>query len=233
MTEVQKNLFSMQDAAYKAFHCKLIPNVSPNRVIGVRTPMLRAYAAGIAGTLAEEEILGSLPHTYYEENNLHGFLISQMKDYNRVIKEIDRFLPYVDNWATCDLMSPKVFRKHLPELLGKLREWTNSDKTYTIRFGVEMLMSFYLDDAFQPEYHEIVASIRSEEYYVNMMVAWYFATALAKQYESTLLYLTERKLQSWTHNKTIQKAIESCRISDSRKEYLRGLRIKKSKEKNE
>lgn len=233
MTENQKNLFSMQDSAYKAFHCKLIPNVSPDRVIGVRTPMLRAYAARIAGTSAEEEILISLPHTYYEENNLHGFLISQMKDYNRVIEEVDRFLPYVDNWATCDLMSPKVFRKYLPELLGKIREWTNSDKTYTIRFGVEMLMSFYLDDAFQPEYHEIVSSIRSEEYYVNMMVAWYFATALAKQYEATLPYLTERKLQSWTHNKTIQKAIESYRISDSRKEYLRNLKIKKLQEKNE
>ena len=171
-----------------------------------------------------------LPHKYYEENNLHGFLIETMKDYNQVIAALDAFLPYVDNWATCDLMSPKIFKKHLPELREQIQVWMASSHTYTIRFGIEMLMSFYLDEQFQPEYLDWVADVQSEEYYVNMMIAWYFATALAKQYDAALPYIQQHRLEPWTHNKAIQKAIESYRITDEQKDYLRSLKVKLPKQ---
>lgn len=223
---IQSELFSMQDIAYRDFHSKLIPNINPELVIGVRTPELRKYAKNLAKTLDAEEYLTFLPHKYYEENNLHGFLIETTKDYHKTIQLIDVFLPYIDNWATCDMISPKVFKKHLPELLSKIKEWMASDHTFTKRFGMGMLMKFYLDEAFCSEYLDMVTSIKSEEYYVNMMIAWFFATALAKQYESTLPYIESRKLTQWTHNKAIQKAIESYRITPEQKAYLRTLKLK-------
>ena len=202
-----------------------MPTVDPDTVIGVRMPALRKLAKDFAETPEAAEFLQTLPHRYYEENNLHGLLISAMRDYDRAVAALDAFLPYVDNWATCDLIRPKVFQKHLPELLEKIQVWLASDHTYTVRFGLEMLMTCYLDDAFRPEYPELAAGVRSGEYYVNMMIAWYFATALAKQYDPALPYLRERRLDPWIHNKAIQKAIESCRVTGEQKAYLRTLKV--------
>lgn len=223
---VQGKLFELQDLNYRDFHAKLMPTVYKERVIGVRTPALRKFAKEFGKTKEAEEFLKQLPHEYYEEDNLHGFLIAGMKDFDRCIEELERFLPYVDNWATCDLLSPKIFKKHLQELLVKIRVWTVSEHTYMIRFGVGMLMSLYLDEAFELEYPEMVSGIRSNEYYVNMMIAWYFATALAKQYEAVLPFIENGRLDKWTHNKAIQKAVESCRVTDEKKAYLKTLKIK-------
>lgn len=226
MNELQKNLFSMQDLSYRDFHSKLMPTIDKKSIIGIRTPQLRKFAKEFAKTEECEEFLNTLPHQYYEENNLHAFLLEMMKDYNVLVKRVDKFLPYVDNWATCDAMRPKVFKKHLPQLLFKIKEWIASDHVYTIRYGIGMLLSFYLDEEFKPEHLEMVAGISSEEYYVNMMIAWYFATALAKQYETTVPYIEEKRLDDWAHNKAIQKAIESYRITVEQKAYLRTLKIK-------
>ena len=223
---VQTRLFELQDPKYREFQCKLMPTVDPDTVVGVRTPELRKFARTFGKGAEAAEFLKILPHKYYEENNLHGFLIEIMKDYEQVIAALDAFLPYVDNWATCDQMSPKIFKKHLPELREQIQVWMASSHTYTIRFGIKMLMSFYLDEQFQPVYLDWVAGVRSEEYYVNMMIAWYFATALAKQYETTLPYIEQLRLDSWTHNKAIQKAIESYRVTDEQKAYLRSLKVK-------
>lgn len=217
----------MQDIGYKEFHSKLVPTMDKEQIIGVRTPQLRAFAKELGKMQEAELFLHQLPHQYYEENNLHGMLIMSVKNYEECVEKVKEFLPYVDNWATCDLLRPTVFKRHLPELIGEVKNWLQSDKTYTVRFGIGMLLSYYLDDAFAPEYLDWAAQIRSEEYYVNMMTAWYFATALAKQYEKTLPYLKEQRLDVWTHNKTIQKAIESYRITPEQKEYLRGLKRKK------
>ncbi|KLU67364.1 DNA alkylation repair enzyme [Desulfosporosinus acididurans] len=224
--EIRHRLFELQDLKYKEFASKLMPTVNPETVIGVRTPDLRKLAREFSKRPEALEFLKILPHAYYEENNLHGFLIETIKDYNAVVAAVDEFLPYIDNWATCDLISPKIFKKHLPELFEKIKVWLLSDRTYTVRFGIGMLMSFYLDDAFRQEMLELVAGVRSDEYYVNMMIAWYFATALAKQYEASLSYIQEQRLEKWTHNKAIQKAIESYRISDETKTYLRTLKVK-------
>lgn len=224
--EIQARLFELQDLKYRDFQCKLMPTVDPDSVIGVRTPELRKLAKEYARMPAAREFLDILPHRYYEENNLHGFLLETVKDYEDAVKEVERFLPYVNNWATCDMMSPKVFGKHLSELFDKIKEWVKKDDTYAVRFAVGMLMRFYLDDAFKPEYPELVIGIRSDEYYVNMMLAWYFATALAKQYGQILPFLEQRRLDKWTHNKAIQKAVESCRITEEQKAYLRTLKIK-------
>lgn len=223
--KVRGRLFELQDLKYKNFQCKLMPTVDPETVIGVRTPDIRKLAKEFSKTPGAMEFLRILPHKYYEENNLHGFLIETLKDYDQAIEAIGAFLPYVDNWATCDLMSPKVFKKHLPELYEKIRDWLKSDHTYTVRFGIEMLMSFYLDERFQPEMLGLVAGVKSQEYYVNMMIAWYFATALAKQYDAALPFIQEQRLDKWTHNKAIQKAIESYRIRDEQKSYLRTLKV--------
>ena len=223
---VRHRLFELQDQKYRDFNSKLIPTVAPETVIGVRTPELRKYARELAKTADGAEFIKIFPHKYYEENNLHGFLLEKIKDYDELIKALDNFLPYVDNWATCDLMSPPIFKKHTAELLLKIEEWIKSEHTYTVRFGIKMLMSFYLDDNFKAEYLELAAGIKSEEYYINMMIAWYFATALAKQYESAVQYLESRRLDKWVHNKTIQKAVESYRISKEQKEYLKSLRLK-------
>ena len=224
--EILKTLFVLQDLKYRDFQAKLMPTVDPETVIGVRTPELRRLAKEYAKTPESREFLKLLPHRYYEENNLHGFLLETVKDYGQAMEYVENFLPYINNWATCDMVCPKVFGKHLPELLEKIRVWIASGETYTVRFGLGMLMRFYLDEAFRPEYLELAASLRSEEYYVNMMTAWYFATALAKQYGAALPYLQERRLDPWTHNKTIQKALESRRISEEQKTCLRALRIK-------
>lgn len=227
MTELQKALFNLQDLPYRDFVSRLTPSVDSDRFIGVRTPQLRKLAKEFAKSPEAADFTAQLPHKYYEENNIHAFIIETIKDYSECIAALDRFLPFVDNWATCDMMSPKVFKKHLPELLTEIDRWLKSGETYTVRFAVEMLMNWYLDEHFNEEYPERVAAVKSEEYYVKMMVAWYFATALAKQYEAVLPYLEQNRLEPWTHNKTIQKAIESNRITAEQKAYLRSLKIKK------
>lgn len=224
MSTITQRLLALQDLGYKEFHSKLMPTISTDVIIGVRTPMIRKLAKEIAGSAEAEEFLKELPHVYYEENNLHGCLVEAIKDYDRCVEELDKFLPYVDNWATCDLMTPKVFKKHTDALLEEIKRWLASEHTYTIRFGIEMLMKFYLDENFKTEYADMAAAVRSEEYYVNMMIAWYFATALAKQYEAVLPYLTEHRLDVWTHNKTIQKAVESYRITEEQKVELKRLK---------
>ena len=224
MSAVTQRLFSLADEGYRQFQTPLLPSVDPERIIGVRTPVLRKLAKEMAGTAEAEAFLRDLPHTYYEENNLHAFLVEQMKDYDACVAAIDAFLPYVDNWSTCDGWSPKVFKKHPEKLLVKIREWMESDLPYTVRFGIGMLQRYFLDERFDPVYLAWVATIDREEYYVRMMVAWYFATALAKQYEATLPYVEQGRLPIWTHNKTIQKAVESYRISAEQKIYLKTLR---------
>ena len=224
--DIQQELFALQDLSYRDFHAKLMPTVDKARVIGVRTPKLRAFAKEFGKTEEAKEFLKVLPHQYYEENNLHGLLIEQIKDYPTLIRELNRFLPCIDNWATCDLRTVRVVKKHLDTFTEEVERWLASDHTYTIRFGIGMLMRYYLEEHFSLEYPEKVAKIRSEEYYVNMMRAWYFATALAKQYEAIFPFLEEKRLDAWTHNKTIQKAIESYRITQEQKAYLRTLRIK-------
>ena len=225
--EIRKELFLLQDVQYRDFQAKLIPNVPAESMIGVRTPALRSLAKQLAKQEEISVFLRELPHRYFDENQLHAFILSEWKDYARCMEGVRRFLPFVDNWATCDQLSPKVFRKHRPELLESIREWLSSGQTYTLRFAVGMLMEHFLDEDFDPVYPEMVARIRSEEYYVNMMVAWYFATALAKQYDAVLPYIEDRRLDSWTHNRTIQKAVESYRISEDRKAVLKSMRIRK------
>lgn len=223
---IRQRLFALQDKPYAVFQAKLIPDLPPESVIGVRIPALRALAKELAGSPEAEAFLQALPHQYYEENDLHGFLLERIRDYTAAVAALETFLPYMDNWATCDTARPKVFAKHKAELLDHIKNWLSSGQTYTVRYGIGMLLAHYLDDAFTPEYPAMVAAVRSEEYYVNMMIAWYFATALAKQYDAAVPYLQEKRLDVWTHNKTIQKAVESYRITPEQKEYLRSLKIK-------
>ena len=218
-------LFKLQDLNYKSFHEKLIPNVDADTVIGVRTPELKKFARLIKGDSCNE-FLDSFPHVYYEENNLHVFIINDIKDFNVCIKRIEKFLPYVDNWATCDGLRPKCFSKNKEKLLTYIDKWLKDSKTYTVRFGIEMLMTHFLDEDFDEKYLELVCNVVSDEYYVNMMIAWYFATALAKQYDKAVVFLEECRLSVWVHNKAIQKSVESFRISDKEKLYLKGLRRK-------
>lgn len=226
MNEIQAELFRLQDLKYREFQSKLIPGLREDEMIGVRTPALRKYARELSKQEGVEEFLKDLPHFYFDENQLQAFLISAIKDYDQCIDAVNAFLPYVNNWATCDQLSPKVFKKHKRELLSQVEMWIESEETYTIRFGIGMLMQHYLDEDFCGDYPRMVSEICSDEYYVNMMVAWYFATALAKQYDEVLPYIETGKLQRWTHNKTIQKAIESYRIRPEQKAYLKSLRIK-------
>lgn len=226
MTEIQQRLFSMQDEKFKDFSSKLMPTVLPETVIGVRTPQLRSLAKELSKTPEAEAFISELPHKYFEENNLHAFILAGMKDLPELIREVNRFLPYVDNWATCDQMSPKLFKKRPPELYDEILNWLKSDEVYTVRFAVGMLMENYLDEGFSPEHPELVAGLKSGEYYVDMMRAWYFATALAKRYDDVIPYIQERRLDTWTHNKSIQKAVESRRITPETKEYLKGLKVK-------
>ena len=224
--EIRDRLFSLQDAKYRELQIKILPNLEPESIIGVRTPELRQMAKELAVREETGAFLKDLPHRYFDENQLHAFILSGMKDYTACMEALERFLPYVDNWATCDQMSPKVFRKHRMELLGSIRKWIASEQAYTIRFGIGMLMEHYLDGDFDPAYPEMAAGVRSGEYYVNMMTAWYFATALAKQYDAVIPYIENRRLDPWTHNKAIQKAIESYRITPEQKEYLKTLKIR-------
>ncbi len=221
---ILSRLFSQQDPVYQKFQAKLMPTVDPKTIIGVRTPILRKMAKELFGTPESTAFLNCLPHDFYEENNLHAFLLSLLPDYNTAIPQINAFLPFIDNWATCDGMHPKCFSRNKTALLSQIKTWVGSSHVYTIRFGIEMLMTHYLDDAFHLDYPQLVAEIDSDEYYVNMMIAWYFATALAKQYEATLPFIKENKLSPWVHNKAIQKAIESRRISSEQKELLRSLK---------
>lgn len=224
--EIQQNLFRFQDIKYRDFQSKLLPTVNPVSVIGVRTPVLRDYAKRLIKAGGYEEFLDNLPHRYFDENQLHAFIVSGIRDYDRCIKEVGRFLPYVDNWATCDQMSPKIFKKHKTNLLSYIKMWMKSSEPYTVRFGIKMLMEHFLGDDFDISFPETVAEIRSEEYYVRMMIAWYFATALAKQYDAILPFVENKRLDVWTHNKAIQKAVESYRITAEQKEYLKTLKIR-------
>lgn len=217
-------LFALQDVAYGDFQSKLTPGIPRELFIGVRVPQIRKLAKKIKNEPECVAFLDELPHKYYEENMLHSVLVSEIKDYDECIARIDIFLPYVDNWAVCDTISPKVFKRNKTDLIDKIKGWVSSERTYTCRFGVDMLMSFFLDDDFETEYLEIPASVRSEEYYVRMMVAWYFATALAKQWDAAIKYIEDKKLDDWTHNKSIQKARESYRITPKQKEYLKTLK---------
>ena len=224
MTELQRSLFELQDLKYRDFQSKLLPKTEKEKIIGVRTPILRKFAKEFAQIKEAQKFLQELPHQYYEENNLHLMLVTQIRDYKKCLKEVTQFLPYIDNWATCDLPLPKCFEKHKAELIVDVKNWIVSNDTYTIRYGIGVLLRLYLDEDFKDEYPKLVSAVISDEYYVNMMIAWYFATALAKQWEAVIGYLKDRKLPEWVHRKTIQKAIESNRITEEQKAELRGLR---------
>ena len=222
---VRGRLFKLRDETNAAFMARLVPTLPPESVLGVRMPDCRALAKELCRMPDIGEFLTDLPHRYLDENNLHALILNEEKDCAAAVAAIDAFLPYVDNWATCDALRPKAFKKHPSALPDECRRWMRSGATYTVRFGIEMLMTHYLDEDFRPEYLEEVSIIKSKEYYVNMMIAWYFATALAKQYEAAISYIEQRRLAPWTHNKTIRKAIESCRVTEEHKAYLRTLTI--------
>ncbi len=223
--EIREELFKLQDKKYRDFQSKLIPNINLDAVIGVRTPELRKLAKKFEKEKKISEFLNKLPHKYFDENQLHAFILSERKDYKKCIEELNIFLPFIDNWATCDQLSPKIFKKNKTDLLKEINKWISSTHTYTVRFGIGMLMQHFLDEDFDIKYPKTIAKIRSEEYYVNMMIAWYFATALAKQYDSIIPFIENKKLDKWTHNRSIQKAIESYRITPEQKEYLKSLKI--------
>lgn len=226
ISDIQKALFAKQDLKYQKFHSGLVPTIDPKSIIGVRTPDLRNIAKEFANRPDVDKFLSSLPHKYYDENQVHAFILSVMKNYDECVARIDRFLPFVDNWATCDQLRPKVFaqKANRERLLKDVEAWLGTGELYTVRFGIEMLMAHFLDEDFDPKFLKWVAKIRSEEYYLNMMVAWYFATALAKQWNATIPYIEKKRLADWTHNKAIQKAIESYRITDEQKTFLRTLK---------
>ena len=222
---IRVRLFELQDTEYRAFHSKLMPTVDAEKIIGVRVPMLRAYAKELKNSPEAADFILDLPHRYYEEDNLHAFLIEGIRDYDACLGALNTFLPYVDNWATCDMMCPKMLKKDLPRTFAQAQLWMQSSHVYTIRYGIGTLMRFFLDEEFDPKHLEQVANLRSEEYYVKMMIAWYFATALAKRYDAALPYIENRCLDNWTHNKAIQKAAESYRIAPERKVYLKKYKI--------
>ena len=227
MNEIVELLFSKQDMKYRDFQAPLFPNIEKERMIGVRTPELKKLAKELYGSESANKFIETLPHYYFDENQLHAFLISLIKDYQTCLKEVDKFLPYVDNWGTCDQLSPKVFAKHKEELIVPVKKWLKSKHTYAVRFAIGLLMQHYLDESFKEEYMELVSRVESDEYYINMMIAWYFATALAKQWDSAIKYIEDKKLSPWVQNKTIQKAVESYRITDEQKAYLKSLKISK------
>lgn len=224
--EIRKELFASQDLKYRDFHAKLIPDYDKERVIGVRSPQVKKIAKCFSKRNDTDEFLADLPHRYYEENNVHGVIICGFSDYGSTVEYLDKFLPYVDNWATCDLLKPKAFAKNRDKLINDIDRWLASGETYTERFGMGMLMTHFLDGDFKEEYLERVYSVRSDEYYINMMKAWFFATALAKQWDSAVKVVENKLLDRWSHNKTIQKAVESYRITDEQKAYLKTLKIK-------
>lgn len=222
--KIYKKLLDLKEKEYATFQSKLVPNIDPRKILGIRVPKLRSLAKSYIKNQECQVFLDSLPHNYYDENILHGILISEIKDFDTCINRLEAFLPYVDNWAVCDIISPKVFKSHKAELLKSIRVWIYSDNTYTSRFGMEILMTHFLDEDFKVEYLDLVAGIRSKEYYLNMMIAWFFATALAKQWDASLPYIETRCLDDWTHKKAIQKACKSLRISKEKKDYLKGLK---------
>lgn len=224
LTRLQQQLFVLQDEEYRDFHSKLMPNIPKEDVIGIRVPVLRKFAKEFAKSDEKEKFLKELPHRYYEENNLHMMLLVEMKDYDGCMQEMERFHPYINNWATCDFPAPKCFEKHKKDVLEHIKIWIKSSQTYTVRYAIGMLMRLFLEDDFSAEYPQMVAEVSSEEYYINMMIAWYFATALAKQWDAVIPYIEQRKLSPWVHRKTIQKAVESYRITPGQKEYLKSFR---------
>lgn len=221
---IQKALFGMRDEKYRDFHARLMPNIDKNLIIGVRVPQIRAFAKKIKGNT--DDFLEKLPHKYYEENNLHAFLIAEIADFDECINKLNAFLPYVDSWATCDSMKPKCFKKNKTKLILEIEKWLRSNHEYTVRFGILMLMTHFLDEEFDEKYLQRVSKIKSEKYYINMMIAWYFATALSKHWDSTIKRLENGNLADWTLRKTVQKACESCRITENQKKYLKNLIIK-------
>ncbi len=221
---VYERLLSSADGQYKEFQSKLVPNISKDTILGVRTPDMRRIAKEIKGTEAAESFLRELPHMYYEENLVHFFLIAMIRDFDRCIEAVETFLPYVDCWPVCDQSSPKVFSKEHGKLLPYIRKWLDSDHVYTVRFGIRMLMNEFLGEDFRPEYLEWVSAVRADDYYVKMMVAWYFATALAKRYGESVVYIEKHRLEPWIHKKAIQKAVESYRVTAEHKDHLRSLR---------
>ena len=223
--EIQAELFRLQDKEYAKLQKNIVPNVAAESIVGVRLPDIRSFAKVLYKDEGCERFLKSLPHKYYDENQLHASVISLEKDFDKCVHEVEEFLPYVDNWATCDTLLPNVFKKHPDKLLPYIQKWIRSDETYTVRYAIGSLMRYYLGDNFRTEYADMVAEVTSEEYYINMMRAWYFATALAKQYDDIIPYVEDKRLDDWTHNKTIQKSIESYRISDEKKQYLRSLKV--------
>lgn len=228
MNKIVTDLFSLQDKEYREFNSKLIPNIKKETVIGVRVPVLRKYAKEIKSSDLVDDFLNSLPHKYLEENILHALLIENIKTYDDAINALNEFLPFVDNWAVCDIMSVKIFKKHIDVLPKQLDKWLNSSHPYTIRFAIKMYMTYFLQEHFKTSYMTEISEIQSDEYYVNMMIAWYFATALAKQYDTAMKFLENNKLPLWVHNKTIQKAIESYRITNEQKKYLKTLKRQKN-----
>ena len=226
--KIKNDLLLMQDKTYKDFHSKLMPTINPDSIIGIRVPVLRDYAKKLFKENSIESLnpfLKNLPHEFYEENNIHAFIIEKINNFDECIFYLEKFLPYIDNWATCDMLNPKIFKINCEKLLEKIYQWINSDSVYTVRFAIGMLMRYFLDEKFETKYLDLVASINSEEYYINMMRAWFFATALAKQYDQTLPYIKNYSLDKWTHNKTIQKANESFRITKEQKEELKKFRV--------
>lgn len=223
--EIKKELFGLQDTKYRDFQARLIPTVPDSAIIGVRTPLLRKLAKQMAKRDGIDLFLDQLPHQYFDENQLHAFIISDIRDFGQCVDQVGRFLPYIDNWATCDQLSPKVFKKNRQELLSYIKGWITSGQTYVVRFAIGMLMGHFLDEGFDIAYLEMVAKVHSEEYYINMMAAWYFATALAKQYDAALPFLEGMRLEPWVHNKAIQKSVESNRIPPERKAYLKTLKV--------
>ena len=221
---VYERLAACCSEAYRDFQSRIVPNVPKETILGVKTPDMRRIAKEIKGTKEAETFLAALPHKYYEENLVHFFLIAAIRDFDECVKAVETFLPYVDCWPVSDQATPKVFSKNHEKLLPFIRKWIGSEHVYTARFGIRMLMNEYLGEDFKPEYLAWVADVKGEEYYIKMMVAWYFATALAKQYDESVVYIEERRLEPWTHRKAIQKAIESFRVSDEHKEYLKTLR---------
>ncbi len=222
---IYEKLLGMQDKKFKKFNAALIPNIDPETVVGVKTPQLRAMAKELFKAGEYADFISGLPHACFEENQIHAFVLAEIKDFDECRRKVEVFLPYIDNWATCDQLAPKTFGRHKSELLSCIERWICSEHTYTVRFAVNMLMRHFLDEDFHPRYLQMTAEINREDYYVNMVCAWYFATALAKQWEETLPYVTERRLDKWTHNKTVQKALESRRITDEQKQLLRKYKL--------
>ena len=221
---VHERLAACGNEEYADFVSKLVPNVPKETILGVKTPDMRRIAKEIRGTGEAETFLAELPHKYYEENLVHFFLIAMIRDFDLCVQAVETFLPYVDCWPVCDQSTPKIFAKNHEKLLPLVQKWISSDHVYTARFGIRMLMNEFLGEDFKPEYLAWVAAVKGEDYYIKMMVAWYFATALAKRYDESVVYIEERRLEPWTHRKAIQKAVESFRVTEEHKEYLKTLR---------